>query len=198
MSKLKKDLSNLPCLKPIRSDNGLAYHIKSENGIEPVIYFSSDMIKLDYKFDRPSPEIYALNLQRILAVLAYLNDLYVPEIGSLYPYIMESLATQAQKVEDGGTDSNDLLARRIESLGEMNASLSLQLLLLKEKTLKAEESCKILKEFSRRVIDNSRPVNNGRRFGEKPNPKILGVEQELASKAYNLAFDKKNDKKEII
>jgi hypothetical protein len=146
----------------------------------------------NYPIHRRSTKEYIKNFLKFLSILAYLENLYDPELSSLYPSIVEVLMAYADELpyKDGKIENSELLIKQIKLLSSMNCSLSLQILdfQLRCKNLELENDS--LAKFSKDAIDGAMGRIATKDSNDDALPRVIGTTSEAYKTAKSFIFNK--------
>lgn len=187
-------LQSAPFLHLTKASEPKIFSITESNGsTSSELQVAGNKLVFNYRFHRSSTKEYAKNLLKFLSILAYLGDMYEPELPSLYPSIMEILVGYMEEIPyaDRKIENSDLLIRQAKTLSAMNCSLSLQILEVQAKCKSLELENVNMAKFSRDAIYGAMA-----RAGIKdPNtgslPKIIGTTAEAYKVVKAFVFEKK-------
>jgi len=193
-AELGKRLITVPNLKPIRGD-ALAFTLMELGGrSHSDLKILGNKFIFNYRFKRKSPKEHAINLIKLLSILVCINELYEPELASIYPSIMEVLADYAEEKTYGSkkTENIELLIRKQKLLSDANCSLSFKILDFQAQNAKLKDEKEILVKFSRDVIYGAMERTGINASNVDAVSKLLGTTTEKYKAVWQSVFEKES------
>lgn len=182
MHELYAHLESASFLSLVKAGEPQIYSINEAEGVNnSELQISGNKLTFIYRFQRSSTREYARNLLKFLSILAYLGDLYEPELKFLYPAITEVLVGYAEEslYSNKKIENSDLLIRQIKALSSMNCSLSLKILEFQLKCKNLEDEKSNLAKFSKDAIENAMAHLSIKNPDATNLPKVLGTTSEV-------------------
>lgn len=124
---LTKILEKTPSFRNIRDSNSIVFEILSGNKQKiknPIIEFKTGQIKYTFYYERANALLYTVNLKQFLAILAYLSEIYVVDLSTLYGYLIEALQNSYPKPNEIDKIVYSRFYNKISALSDVNLALS--------------------------------------------------------------------------
>jgi hypothetical protein len=147
-------LRNNPALRLVSRGVNLKYEIRDGNkrAINDTIEFRKDSVTMTYFFDKSTLARNVSSLLKFFSVLAYLKDLYVVDMGSVYGYVIDSLRNSTPILTPNTQSAQYQERYRIDALSNINVSLAHELRQQASINLNLREEIKKYGAFSKEVL----------------------------------------------
>lgn len=123
---------------------------KREN--EKLLELSDKYICLRFFNEKNSKVIYKENLSLLITLLAFLDEYYEVQLGSIYKYILEGIGGEIGRITKNQEGIIERLDGRIDSLNESNCMLANEVIESSKAKRLAYEELQFYKSFCRDLI----------------------------------------------
>lgn len=191
VEELVNKILNIPTLKRIKGEPLTFQLVEFNRNNNSALKIVGNKLIFEYYFKRKSQKEDSRSMIKFISILALLSQFYEPELSSIYPNIMEILASCSEEITLGHSkiENSELLLKKQKSLSDVNCSLSLKILDFQAQNAKLKAEKEILGKFSREAIYNAIERTGTNDPNSADLPKVMGTTAESYKAVKSMVFE---------